>query len=134
MATIITSTEGNICENRIKRHIAKVEDVNSLKQKDFSYFITPESKLFFSRFAINTDFLQKDPLTWQNDENFQRGLDILKRIACVNDSAERGVKLIQEYQNLLTTNEKEKQYILKIVAEHRKMYPDATKTCLSKEV
>lgn len=134
MANIITPTDDNIYENRIKRTIVKVEDLNSLKEKDFSFFITSESKLFFSRFSINTDFLKKNPLTWQDDEHFQRGLEILRRIVVVNDTAERGVKLIQEYQNLLTKNEKEKQYILQIVAEHRKRYPDATKTSLMKEV
>jgi hypothetical protein len=45
----------------------------------------------------------------------------------VNDAAERGVKLIQEYGDILTKDEKQTQYMLQIVSEHRKKYPDATK-------
>lgn len=38
----------------------------------------------------------------------------------VNDSAERGVKLIQEYNKIITNNEEEKQYLLQIVEDNRK--------------
>ena len=34
------------------------------------------------------DFLQKDPLEWENDNSFQIGLEIIKKL---NDTAERGV-------------------------------------------
>jgi hypothetical protein len=133
MATKIMTTEDSDAENQIKRYTASNEEINRLQKKQFSDFISAESKRCFSRFSINTSFLNNIPSTWKDDANFQRGLETLKNIVVVNDVAERGVKLIQEYQNILTKNEKEKQYILRIVSEHRKKYPNATKTGLMKQ-
>ena len=43
MAIVITTTNDNIYENRIKRHIFKVEDVNSLKER---FFILHYSRIY----------------------------------------------------------------------------------------
>jgi hypothetical protein len=51
----------------------------------------------------------------------------------VNDCGERGIKLIQDYNNILTKDETEKQYILQIVAGEPKKYPTATKSSLMKK-
>jgi exopolyphosphatase/pppGpp-phosphohydrolase len=40
---------------------------------------------------------------------------------CVNDCAERGVKLIEDF-NLTTTDETQKQYLLQVVEAHRKTF------------
>jgi len=41
----------------------------------------------------------------------------------VNDTAERGVKLFEEYNSLLTNDEEEKQFILQVVEANRKAVP-----------
>lgn len=41
----------------------------------------------------------------------------------VNDVAERNVKLIEEYNTILTKDEDQKQYHLQVVNEYRKKYP-----------
>ena len=41
----------------------------------------------------------------------------------VNDTAERGVKLFEEYNSLLTNDEEEKQFILQVVEANRKAAP-----------
>ena len=133
LAAIMMTTEDCDEENQIKRYIVKNDDIHHLKEKDFSHFICAESKTFFSRFSISTDFLTHCPSTWKDDINFQRGLQIVKSIVVVNDVAERGVKLIQEYQNILSKDEEEKQCILQIVSDHRKKYPHATKSGLMKQ-
>ena len=51
----------------------------------------------------------------------------------MNDVAERVVKLIQEYNNILTKDETEKQFVLQIVTENRKTFPTATKSSLMKK-
>jgi len=121
------------CDNQIERYMIKNEDLYGLKTKDISYFITADSKAMFSRFNIHSDFLNNSPSTWKENENFQRGMELLKRIVVVNDVAERGVKLIQEYNSILSKDETEKQYIVQIVSEYRKQYPDSTKTKLMKK-
>ena len=59
-------------------------------------------KKLFARFSINTNFLSKNPITWNDDPGYKSGLEKLQKTVVVNDVAERGVKLIQEYNNILT--------------------------------
>lgn len=42
----------------------------------------------------------------------------------VNDKVERGIKLIAEYNNQLTHNCEEKQFILNILQEYKKIHPN----------
>ena len=51
----------------------------------------------------------------------------------MNGIAERGVKLIQEYNIILTKDETKKQFVLQIVNENRKNYPSATKYSLTRK-
>ena len=48
----------------------------------------------------------------------------------LDDLAERGVALIEEYNKILTNNETQKQYLLLAVKQHRQRYPDANKKTL----
>jgi len=66
----------------------------------------------------NTDYLQAEAVV--------RGLRV------VNDTAERGVALLQEYNALLTKDEEQTQFVLQVVKEHRKLYPDSNKATLMK--
>ena len=61
------------------------------------------------RFSINSNFLSKNPTTWNDDPGYKSGLEKLQKTVVVNDVAERGVKLIQEYNNILTKDDTEKQ-------------------------
>ena len=55
-------------------------------------------------------------------------------VAVVNVVAERGVKLIEEeYSNILTKDEDQRQFLLQVVSDHRKRYPDCKKQTLSKK-
>ena len=63
---------------------------------------TKMKKKLFARFSINTNFLSKNPTTWNDDPGYKNGLEKLQKTVVVNDVADRGVKLIQEYNNILT--------------------------------
>ena len=80
------------------------------------------------------DILQKDPLEWEDDNSFQIGLEMIKKIKVVNDTAERGVKLMEDHNKILSRSEEEKQYILQIVSEYRKKYPDSMKSTLAADL
>jgi len=54
----------------------------------------------------------------------------LATLKVVNDTAERGVALIQEYNKTLTKDERDLQFLLQVVADHRQLYPVANKTDL----
>jgi hypothetical protein len=120
----------------LKKYFLKntLTELEVFVEKNIYDFITPQSKELFKRFGIQTSFLMNCPSTWANDENFQRGLHIVKNLSVVNDVAERGVKLISEYQNILSNDENEKQYILQIVQEHRKLFPNVCKSSLGASI
>lgn len=120
-------------KNQLKRYILQQKDFSSFTNIEFSSFVTPSSKNFFTRFSLSTDFLDKDPSTWKDDLGYKRAIEKLETTVVVNDVAERGVKLIQDYNNILTKDEAEKQYVLQIVARDRKNYPTATKSSLRKK-
>jgi hypothetical protein len=46
-----------------------------------------------------------DPSTWKNNENFKKGLHIANNLRVGNDTAERSIKLMENYHKLLTKNE-----------------------------
>lgn len=50
----------------------------------------------------------------------------------IYDTAERGVKLIEEYNIKLTKDEQQKQIIIQVVKDYRTMYPDSKKRILMK--
>lgn len=54
-------------------------------------------------------------------------------IKAVNDTAERAVKLMQDFHGLITVKEEQKQYLLRCVQEHREKYPDCKKDTLKRK-
>jgi hypothetical protein len=78
-------------------------------------FISENSLKLFTRFGIDTSFLQYDPKSWDNHISFVNGKELIKSQKIVNDTAERGVKLMADFNEALTVNEEQKQYILKCV-------------------
>ena len=129
---MIQNLDSNQTEISSKRIVLK--DVKNYINIGIENFISSQSRNFFSRFHISTDFLQKDPSVWETDETYKNALEIIKNLKVVNDSAERGVKLITEYNSLLTKDENNKQFILQVLEDYRRCYPDASKSTLMKGV
>ena len=77
---------------------------------------------------IITYFLQADPDTWNSRDDYKRALEITQSLKVVNDTAETGVALIEEYNSLLTNDEEQKQYL---VQDHRHRFPDAKKSTVT---
>ncbi|KAG7158403.1 hypothetical protein Hamer_G029709 [Homarus americanus] len=51
----------------------------------------------------------------------------LKTMKVVNDVAERGVALIQDYIHVITKDEEQRQFLLQVVSDHRKNFPNSLK-------
>ncbi len=64
-------------------------------------------------------------------EDYKQVKEIIKSLNVVNDRAECGVALIQEYSGLLTHDEMQLQFLLQVIETHRKMYPDSVKMTVS---
>ena len=75
-------------------------------------------------------FLTKDPVTWDDDKTYQESLKLVKGLTVVNDRAERGVALIQDFTKKLTKSEEQLQFLLQVVSDHRKQFPDSRKSTL----
>jgi len=65
-------------------------------------------------------FLEQHPSMWDENEDFQKGLEIVNTFRVTNDTANRGVKLMDEYNKVLTKNEDQKQYVLQVVEDYRR--------------
>jgi hypothetical protein len=73
-----------------------------------------DSCKLFKRYSIPTDFLQKDPVEWKNDESFKIGADIITNLKVTNDTAERGIKLLSDFNNTVTKDGKQQIFLLQV--------------------
>lgn len=111
----------------------KLQTPQDLPQYDLSAFVSKKTKIFFNRFGISDEFLNCDPLIWETNDEFQKGLLICQELPVVNDSAERGVKFFKDFNRVLTIDEEEKQLLYQIVESYRRKYPSYNKSCLMSE-
>lgn len=116
----------------LKRITTTMDDILLYGSKDISNFVSPRTKAFFTRLGIETSFLQSDPSTWQEREDYKAGKGICQHLTVVNDAAERALKLITDFNRSLTYNEEDKQYLLQVVEHYRQSYPSFTKSSLIK--
>ena len=112
-------------ENKLKRVHMLENDILKSEIKDF---ITRGSVNFFHITGISTSFLNSNASTWSENSDYLIGLNIVKSFVVCNDVAERGVSLAQEFNNILTQDEEQKQLIFKEVFDHRQKYPTCKKS------
>lgn len=116
------------CEPVKRVHVNFTEKhIEEFIQYDLSDFVTSNTMKFFERFDIDVEFLKHDPDTWMDREDYKEARKRLKAMKVVNDSAERGVKLMADYNKILSKNEEEKQFILLVVSIFRQMYKSHNK-------
>ena len=104
-----------------------ISDKTSIANKTVADFITSASRRIFEAFDVNLNFLDKDPTEWEDDPTFQSSLKLASGIAVINDFAECGVALIQDYNQVLTKDEQQRQFLLQVVEWHRRHFPNAKK-------
>ena len=104
----------------------------TLHQQQLSDFVTKNTRQLFIALDIKDHFLTKSPDTWATDSNYIAGQQKVKSLKVVNDAAERGVALIQEFNTVLTVQEDQKQFLLQVVEKHRRDYPNAKKSTLNR--
>lgn len=115
----------------VKRIVVKMKEVTQMYAANgLSDFVTPNTIKLFNRMKISQEFLKFDPLAWNARDDYPEGGKICSNISVVNDAAERGVKLITDYNKILTHDKNEEQFILQIVKEYREEYPSHTKSAL----
>lgn len=102
-------------------------------EKSLSDFVSVKSKDLFSRLKLNSSFLQEIVSSWKENAAFVEAKKKVSSLKAVNDTAERAVKLMQNFHGLITADEEQKQFLLRCVQEHRKMHPDCKKETLKRK-
>ena len=90
-------------------------------------FVTTSTSRFFRILGLPEDFMQKDPSEWEQHQDYIKNKALVRWIKVVNDLAERGVALMQEFSGSLTRNEEQKHYLLQLVESHRRQFAAPTK-------
>ncbi|KAL4097880.1 hypothetical protein QTP88_022583 [Uroleucon formosanum] len=98
-----------------KKHSLKIEDIPNFIRQDLPVdLITYKSIQLLNRFNIQTNFLLLDPICWEENEEYKKEKEIIGSLKVVNDTAERHVKLMEEFNSKITKNEEQKQFLLQV--------------------
>ncbi|GBM72676.1 hypothetical protein AVEN_213175-1 [Araneus ventricosus] len=90
------------------------------QEVNLSDFVTERSGKLFQKLNIDDAFLNLPSEEWKQNSNYLQGGERVRKLQVVNDTAERGVKLFQEFN---TKGEEEKQFLLQVVEANRKAVP-----------
>jgi hypothetical protein len=103
-------------------------DLKNFQTFTLDQFVTSNSMNLFHCLNLPSDFLTTDPDIWASQEGYISAKRRLSTLKVVNDTAERGVALIQEYNKTLTKDEDDLQFLLQVVSDHRQLHPTTKKT------
>ncbi|KAG0712093.1 hypothetical protein GWK47_002150 [Chionoecetes opilio] len=90
-------------------------------------FATANSRRIFERLNLPSGFLDVAPEELEDREDFRKAAETVQCLHVVNDHAERGVALIQKFSGSITHDEEQLQFLVRVVDDHRRRYPDALK-------
>ena len=92
---------------------------------------TTHTQTFFKIVGIEIEFFDAPVGTWSQNDDYVRGKKVVDALQVVNDHAERSVKLIQDYNRILKSEENF-QNLLLTVSGSRKSFPDSKKSTVLK--
>ena len=84
------------------------------------------SVLLFQRFRFTIDdvqFLRRAQSQWCKSDSYQRLERLVFNIKVTNDTAERGIKILEDYKDVQTTDNEQRNMILHCVESIRQKYP-----------
>lgn len=96
--------------------------------KGLNDLVTKSTHTLLKLLDLQEEFFDHDPSDWGRLESYKRNQEVARSVKVVNDLAERGVALIQEFNSSLTRNEEQKQFLLQVIEEHRKTISAPIKT------
>lgn len=117
----------------LRKAVVSRADIPKLFDEGLEQFINATSINFFHKLGLNTSWLTENCENWLEDSNYQECLSAVTNLSVVNDVAERGVKLMQEYNDLFTKDEEQKQFLIQILDDYRSKGIKTTKESLLKD-
>ena len=95
-------------------------------------FIGNGSLFIFDQLHFNKDWLKLPIAQWKDNESYNEMKRFFQCLLVTNDTAERGIKLLTDYANSITKDPKDRENMLQIVEDHRRLFPDQNKATLSR--
>ena len=116
-AEMVQAMKTNVgVENHPKPPHIKENNIASLNPANL---VTQNTIKFIETLGVASDWLKNDPNLWGQDSVLKGTRQIVSGLSVVNDRAEGGVALIQEYNQTLTKDEgQEQQPLLQVISEH----------------
>ena len=81
------------------------------------------SSSFFEMTVIGDSFIDVGVNEWLECQLYKIACALVNNLPCVNDCAECGVALMQNFNASIMKNEEEKQLVLQVVEKHRHDFP-----------
>ncbi|GBM36818.1 hypothetical protein AVEN_82814-1 [Araneus ventricosus] len=128
MAKAFKEKESTNCDSKCLHFDLK--EMTEFTHEELHNFVSKRTSNFFKRYKISSDFIARDPANWNSLHDYQHGLTVLRNLTVVNDIAERDVKLMEEYNNIIIHDEKQKQYLFQVVKNYRRHFPSSSKHSL----
>jgi hypothetical protein len=118
-------------DHPVKRAIV---DPAMIHSKELNDFVSSTTREFFRITGLSSQFLELDVEQWDDDNEYKSVKATVCSLKVINDIAERGVALMDEFNKLFTNDEEQKQYLLLVVQRYRQKYPDRNKSTLIKDM
>lgn len=80
-------------------------------------FTTKRTAPLFKKHEINTSFLEHPPDSWKTQQAYLLCQERVQKLRVVNDTAERGVKLFEDFNKHITNEESEKKSCCKLMKQ-----------------
>ena len=93
--------------------------------------VGPKSWLLFNLLGVGHSWLEKDVSLWEEDDSFRLTEAFARSVKTVNDTAERGVKMMTDYAQILSKDDSVRELILQGVERHRFKFPNFDKKTLN---
>jgi hypothetical protein len=107
--------------SRPKKLCLKLEDVDDFLNKELPvHLLSYKSYKIFKRFGISSGYLKMDLTKWNDNLAYQSAKTTIDSLQIVNDTAERGVKLMEDFNEKCNKNENQKQSLLQV--GYKKLY------------
>ena len=97
-------------------------------QYELPDFVGNGSLFLFDVIGFSKEWLTEPVAQWESFDFFLEMKEFAKTVKITNDTAEHGVKFISDYAQTITKNESQRQYLLQLVQEHRKLNLGQSKT------
>ena len=93
-------------DHHVKRAIV---DPAMIHSKELDDFVSSTTREFFTITGLSSRFLELDVEQWDDDNEYKSAKATICSLKVINDIAESGVALMDEFNKLLTNNEEQKQ-------------------------